>query len=160
MDRPFLDTLYLAWSLYPTDETLTDLLTGIRLRARRSGYEFRDAADDFAQNVCMTVWQNLSSFKQKMTDSFTRWVLVITKNEKLKRYSGKRHISSEQMAEQAVDDHDFIDVADLPTEIKEVAVSLLRGYSIKETAERMNLKPASLRKKLQRFRHKTPSLSA
>ncbi|SEB40889.1 RNA polymerase sigma factor [Terriglobus roseus] len=147
-----LDGLYEIWLKDQTDITLTALLEAVRTRARQSSNDRPNDSEDIAQNVSLIVWQHLQDFRQYTFDSFERWHSVIVKNERKKRFADKLHVSSECIPERAAEDHSYIDISDLPDDMKEVAVSMLAGHSLKETAQRFSLKEGTLRQRLLAYR--------
>ena len=154
MAKTSLDDLYTAWIATPCDRRLNDLLYAVRAVAMKSLWQFRAEADDLAQHLTTLVWQKLNDFQPDGRPlSFTRWISTITRRTRLDAYK-KQIPTSDGLIEHAVEDHHYIDIADLPADMKEVATSLLHGYSIKDTAQRMNLKEGTLRKRLHAFRQR------
>jgi DNA-directed RNA polymerase specialized sigma24 family protein len=150
-----LDHVYQSWEVTHTAESLNDLIKAVRALAYQAT---RD--DDIAQNVSIVVMTKLDAFHPVGAGAFKRWVSTIIRRTRLgARSTG---LPTEEYSDEigyAVDDHVFFDTSMLPEPIRVVANSLLAGYSLVETAGRLGVKPATLRKRLERHRKCHVSLS-
>lgn len=117
--------------------------------------------EDIAQDACIVVLNKLASFVRADATAFNRWVSTIIKRTRLNaRKPGFPTVQYNDASEfEAQDEHVYVDTSTLPESIKHIADSLLAGYSLLETAVRLGVKPATLRKRLERHRkcHVSPS---
>ncbi|SDE83273.1 RNA polymerase sigma factor [Terriglobus roseus] len=134
--------------------SMNDLLKEVRHIATKSHPQY---GEDIAQQVMLFVWENLPQFNPDgKPKAFERWCSTVIRRKRFEALEARlQHTSSEGMMETAIeDDSVHIDISGLPEDIREVAQSFLDGYSIRETAARLNLKEGTLRKRLHAFRNR------
>jgi DNA-directed RNA polymerase specialized sigma24 family protein len=145
-----LDQLYDAYWNSPESNPSPDaLITGVRQEAMKLTHD-----DDIAQDACIVVLNKLSTFVRNDATAFNRWVSTIIKRTRLNaKKPGVQTVEyNEASGYEAQDEHVYVDTSSLPKSIKQIADSLLAGYSLLETALRLGVKPATLRKQLERHR--------
>jgi RNA polymerase sigma factor (sigma-70 family) len=153
-----LDQLYRNWMRSFSSESFDVLIIEIRrLSARLS------RSEDVAQIVCLHIIQNIGAFDAIEDNSFTKWVRAVIRRIRLDSYRKDRAlIEMDEYVDEAFspqDDHHFAYIEVLPPDIRQVAESLITGYSIRETAERLGFRPGTLRTRLLRFRQRSCDVS-
>lgn len=154
-----LDALYSQWSNTRSESDLNELLAAVRKEAVSMCRTLQDA-QDIAQNVLMAVLAKINSFTPVDDTAFTRWIRRMVRLERSgTRRNSYRHSteSLDEIHDSPGDEHQFFDTSGLPAFERAVANGILAGFTLGEIAGRLDMKPATLRKKLERVRHKTPS---
>lgn len=150
-----LDIVYADWTRTRTEPARELLMTEVLKIFRKMT---RD--DDATSAASLFVLQRLEGFKPVDESSFTRWIRSLGRTFRMKArdISIARDLHDEYDEQiHTVPDETFFDTSVLPTFEREVAELVLVGHTMAETAAILNLKPATLRKKLERRRHKIAS---
>jgi len=116
-------------------------------------------SEDIAAQTMLYVWRHISKFDPTRS-SIANWVRLTTDsmlNDWLQHRYRERELIAESIDPQDIDitddSHVFNDTSSLPDDLRTIANSLLSGYSITDTATQMGVKPATLRKRLERARN-------
>jgi RNA polymerase sigma factor (sigma-70 family) len=149
-----LDQLYRSWRESFSNDSFNTLIMEIRkLSARIS------KSEDVAQIVCIHIIRNIGAFDALEQNSFTKWVRAVIRRISLEaRRNDLKLTDMDEYVDESFapqEDHHFTYIEDLPSDIRQVAESLISGYSIKETAERLEVRPGTLRTRLLRFRQRS-----
>jgi RNA polymerase sigma factor (sigma-70 family) len=154
-----LDTLLTEWRESGSPDSF--LLEVNRFAFRRVIVKLNRShahAEDIAAETMIHVWKHITSFDASKS-SIATWVRL-TIDARLNDYFSKHYQEKSVMVEgldlpniDTDDDHQFTDMTVIPESVKDIADSLMSGYTIKETAERLGVKPATLRKRLERVRN-------
>ncbi|MFC6644154.1 sigma-70 family RNA polymerase sigma factor [Granulicella cerasi] len=150
-----VDSLYLAWSIRPTEEALAVLISAVRRMAYKAArgtvYEHRE---DFAQDVSITIWSLLPGFIPQSAGSFSHWLSSIIRRIRLNQMKAQMLIQlADDFTECAIEDDPVaFDTSILPVPIRQSASLLASGYTIKEAAEMQGLEADTLRQRFRRYR--------
>jgi len=144
-----LDKLYAEWWDSPRSNPPKDvLIAGVRSVAEGMTHD-----EDVAQAVAIVVLTKIDTFVRSDSTAFSRWVRsIISRTRKGAIRDGLRRREDQYMdeTEYGSDTQPFRDLNVLSDGMREIARSLLIGYSIAETAESLGVKPDSITKKVRR----------
>lgn len=140
-----LDQLFHLWVKDGSEQALDNLMKQVIRTVKNLTQD-----DDIAQEVAITIFNKLDSFKPQDPKAFARYVSSITKNHRLKSAYARSYDSTDvdDWQEPTPDRSSFISLSGLGDFHRQVATAILQGYSLKEIAGQMNLKESTLRKKL------------
>lgn len=150
-----LDELYAAWwhSTEPaeTRASYDALLLGVLAHAKRS---IRD--EDLASDVVVVVLSGIERFTRATPDGFSRWVSTIVRRTRAAGYrtaatTNSRYVDADCDSIAPADDY-YLELGELPANLKLVAELIIQGYSIKDIAPMVGTSPNTLRQRLWRHR--------
>jgi DNA-directed RNA polymerase specialized sigma24 family protein len=140
-----LDQHFALWVTDGSETALNDLMRMVRQRAMSLTHD-----DDVAQEISLTILTKLDAFKPLDPSAFSRYVSSTIKKHRLTDNRKRIHESLDDGREESAPEqcHSYISISTLNELQKQVATSILAGYSLKDIAGQMNLKESTLRKKL------------
>lgn len=145
-----LNLLYSAWAQSRTDADLTKLLRAVRTLAMRMMRRDEDAVQD----ALLVIHEKLPSFRPEDHAKFSWWTRSIISRVRKGSVRDVIRRREDQFADErdyeSGSSHEFQDLTTLTDDMREIAVLLLSGFSIQETAVHLKIKPDSLSKKVRR----------
>lgn len=152
-ERTVLDDAYDRFWNHPSSNPPTDVLLAA---VRDFTLKVSKRDEDIAQDVVLTVFERLDSFRLADETAFTRWVRAIVKRVRLEAYRTSSDHTDEyvEAAIEPPSEESYADISKLPRDFNRIAGLLISGYSLDEIATSFKITTPALRKEMQRYREK------
>ena len=141
-----MDNLDGLYQLYASDQNSPEFWSKLRNIVLR----FARHDEDLASDAMLKLIEAIPSYRHER--KFTQWVSTIVNRVRIDAARTRREfVELTDSTIPASNDPEFTNLSELPPLERQIAEFILQGYSLKESAERVGLKPDAARKRMRRL---------